>query len=103
MGICKRDIVAALIGDGNGGGDGRLPIKGLCNWNMWRGLDLLQAMDLVFLNNLAYNGKEKTKERSSTNKLRRLLWDGINEVIADLMLTNGGDACQLGVVKQVAL
>mmetsp|Transcript_3616 Transcript_3616/g.5631 ORF Transcript_3616/g.5631 Transcript_3616/m.5631 type:complete len:766 (+) Transcript_3616:272-2569(+) len=81
--ICKRDIVAALIGDGNGGGDGRLPIKGLCNWNMWRGLDLLQAMDLVFLNNLAYNGKEKSKERSTTNKLRRLLWDGINEVIAD--------------------
>mmetsp|Transcript_31641 Transcript_31641/g.46687 ORF Transcript_31641/g.46687 Transcript_31641/m.46687 type:complete len:232 (+) Transcript_31641:1557-2252(+) len=81
--ICKRDIVAALIGDGNEGGDGKLPLEGLCSWNMWRGMDLLQAMDLVFLNNLAYNGKEKTKDRSTTNKLRRSLWDGINGVISE--------------------
>lgn len=81
--ICKRDIVAALIGDGDEGGDGKLPLESLRNWNMWKGMDLLQAMDLVFLNNLAYHGKDKTKDRSTTNKLRRSLWDGINGVISE--------------------
>jgi hypothetical protein len=80
---CLRDIAVALVGPAIGCtlGRGRLPTKSLSSWNMWRGMDLLQALDLVFLNNLAYNGKEKTKERSTTNKFRRVLWEGINNVI----------------------
>lgn len=82
--LCLRDIVFALIGSSsreNSVGSGKLPLKSLSCWNMWRGMDLLQALDLVLLNNLAYNGKEKTKERSATNRLRRVLWDGINGII----------------------
>jgi hypothetical protein len=59
-------------------GTGILPVKGLECWNMWRGFDLLQAIDLIFLNALAYNGKEKTKERSQINRMRKLLWDEIH-------------------------
>jgi len=77
--LCFRDIASALCDQCRG--DGKLPIHSLSCWNMWRGMDLLQAVDLVFLNNLAYNGKEKTKERSQTNKLRRALWEGINGII----------------------
>jgi hypothetical protein len=81
--LCLKDIVYALIGSSgdNSVGNGKLRLKSLSCWNMWRGMDLLQALDLVLLNYLAYNGKEKTKERSATNRLRRVLWDGINGII----------------------
>jgi hypothetical protein len=82
--LCFHDIIGALfngIGE-DSHGDGQLPTHSLGTWNMWRGMDLLQAIDLVFLNNLAYHGKERTKERSKTNKLRRTFWDGINGIIA---------------------
>jgi hypothetical protein len=81
--ICLRDIVYALIGSKveTSIGNGQLPVEGLSHWNMWRGMDLLQAIDLVLLNFLAYNGKEKTKMRSTINKLRKSLWDGIHEII----------------------
>lgn len=79
--LCLRDIVTALVGTNGEGASGTLPLKSLSCWNMWRGMDLLQALDLVLLNNLAYNGKEKTKERSATNRLRRVLWEGINGII----------------------
>ena len=82
--LCFRDIVASLCPAEDNDqemGKGKLPAKGLSSWNMWRGIDLLQAIDLVLLNSLAYNGKEKTAERTSTNKLRKSFWDGINGVI----------------------
>jgi hypothetical protein len=81
--ICLRDIVCSLVSPASGCplGDGRLPTKSLSSWNMWRGMDFLQALDLVLLNNLAYNGKDKTKDRSTTNKFRRALWEGITNVI----------------------
>eukprot|EP00545_Synedropsis_sp_CCMP1620_P004789 CAMPEP_0119004702 /NCGR_PEP_ID=MMETSP1176-20130426/1301_1 /TAXON_ID=265551 /ORGANISM="Synedropsis recta cf, Strain CCMP1620" /LENGTH=825 /DNA_ID=CAMNT_0006956437 /DNA_START=12 /DNA_END=2489 /DNA_ORIENTATION=+ len=80
---CLRDIATALVSPHSGCplGSGRLPNKSLSSWNMWRGMDLLQALDLVMLNNLAYNGKEKTKERSMVNRLRRVMWEGINTII----------------------
>ena len=82
--LCFRDIVCALLNGVNeqSHGEGQLPPPSLGSWNMWRGMDLLHAIDLVFLNSLAYNGKERTKERSQTNKLRRKFWEGINEIIA---------------------
>lgn len=93
--LCFRDIVAALIHDVEGatgdtiplGVDGQLPARGLSTWNMWKGMDLLQAIDLVFLNSLAY-GKvvedgcnPKSSHRSMTNKLRKEFWDGISRIV----------------------
>ena len=86
--LCLRDIAQALItntGDVNSLGNGKLSLKGLSCWNMWRGMDLLQALDLVLLNNLAYNGKNKTRTRSATNRLRRVLWDGINGIVTSFV------------------
>jgi hypothetical protein len=83
--LCFRDIFASLLDgfedtDENlQGNDGRLVPYGLKNWNMWRGVDLLQAIDLVLLNSLAY-GKvldEGRQDRSRTNRLRKLFWAGI--------------------------
>jgi len=46
--------------------------------------DLLQAIDLVFLNSLAYNsGKDNAEMRRDTLKLRRMLWDQIRTKAAD--------------------
>lgn len=97
--LCFRDIFAALLEDDDdannfyandsesitrSSSDGLLPNQGLSGWNMWRGLDLLQAIDLVFLNSLAY-GKSidegKSSRRSQTNKLRKDFWDGIKRVL----------------------
>lgn len=96
--LCFRDIVSALVQNAETdnaatnnnlvrGNHGRLPCQGLSNWNMWRGIDLLQAIDLVFLNSLAY-GKAvdcgenyKSQHRSQTNKLRKSFWDGINGIV----------------------
>jgi len=74
--LCFRQIVEALNADGRLPSDSRLT-----SWNMWRGMDLLQAIDLIFLNHLANNGREKGKERSKVNRLRRSLWEGINVII----------------------
>lgn len=76
--LCFFDIVQALHGNGE------LAIKNLACWNMWRGIDLLEAIDLVFLNSLAYNGKERTKERSNTNALRKILWQGIDTTVSEM-------------------
>jgi hypothetical protein len=88
--LCFRDIVHSLVNldhaqnavDGNKqpSGTGHLAVKGLERWNMWRGFDLLQSIDLVFLNALAFNGKERTQERSRTNRMRKLLWDEIHRI-----------------------
>jgi hypothetical protein len=88
--LCFRDIVHSLVdmdranfksdGSEQPCGTGVLPCNDLSRWNMWRGFDLLQAIDLVFLNALAFNGKERTKERSQTNRMRKLLWDEIHNI-----------------------
>jgi hypothetical protein len=86
-----RDIVSALIqvpddigGDFPAGESGSLPVRGLAAWNMWRGADLLQAVDLVFLNILAYGkavDEGKSLHRSRTNRLRKCLWNSINDLV----------------------
>ena len=97
--LCFRDIFSALLedddeannfysGDSNsmtrGSSDGGLPNQGLSSWNMWKGFDLLQAIDLVMLNSRAY-GKSieggRSSRRSQTNKLRKELWEGIKRVL----------------------
>jgi hypothetical protein len=92
--LCFQDIVASLIPenfsnlDFNTGRMGQLQPKGLKFWNMWSGQDLLQAIDLVLLNSLAYgkimdddgeNGR--SIQRSETNRLRKALWNGIQEIL----------------------
>lgn len=90
--LCFRDICSALFMDFNQdensieGGNGVLPFgRTLNDWNMWNGKELLQAIDLVFLNSLAYGkangGGAKCTLRSKTNKLRKVLWSGIKEVV----------------------
>lgn len=91
--LCFQDIVYSLVdldrahnksdGTHQPCGTGILPGRGLARWNMWRGLDLLQAIDLVFLNSLAFHGKERTRERSSTNRVRKLLWDEIHRITVE--------------------
>jgi hypothetical protein len=51
---------------------------------MWRGNDLVMAIDLVFLNTLAYDKARegsKTSIRSRVNKLRKTLWTGVRDII----------------------
>jgi hypothetical protein len=96
--LCFRDIASSLFANLDGdetdevpiSQDGCLPICNLSSWNMWKGMDLLQAIDLVFLNSLAYSqGNEvgKAEHRARTNKIRKIFWDGIDSIIA----TNIGD------------
>jgi len=94
--LCFRDIVAALLQDYNRidnsieCSSGVLPcLTTLDDWNMWKGRELLQAIDLVFLNSLAYGKANdesgKSNIRSRTNKLRKVLWAGIKEVVDETL------------------
>uniref|UniRef100_A0A7S0CIB2 RanBP2-type domain-containing protein n=1 Tax=Proboscia inermis TaxID=420281 RepID=A0A7S0CIB2_9STRA len=47
------------------------------SFNVRTGKDLIQAIDLVFLNSLAFNGKERTQVRNNTLKLRKKFWENI--------------------------
>lgn len=86
-----KDIAAALLVDpemeGNAQyGNGRLPGNNLATWNMWKGVDLLQAMDLVLLNSLAFgkvSGEGRSRHRARTNELRKFLWTRIQEIITN--------------------
>jgi hypothetical protein len=65
-------------------GNGLLPSVGLRSWNVWKGSELLQAVDLVLLNSLAYGkcvGEGKSDHRTQTTHLRRLLWQRIHVVV----------------------
>lgn len=54
--------------------------------SVWRGRDLIQAIDLVFLNTLCYNGKAKTQRRYDCLKLRRMFWKELeSRVMRDQM------------------
>jgi hypothetical protein len=69
------------------GEDGYLKVRGLSKWNMWIGKDLLQAIDLVFLNSLAYGNalnQGRSPHRSSTNQLRKKFWNGISEILDNI-------------------
>lgn len=94
--LCFRDIVAALLQDYNRidnsieCSSGVLPcLTTLDDWNMWKGRELLQAIDLVFLNSLAYgkanDDSGKSNIRSRTNKLRKVLWAGIKDVVDETL------------------
>ena len=102
--ICFREIVTALIEENFDGDDsltgsnGQLPCKSLSSWNMWKGLDLLQAIDLVMLNSLAYGkvtDEGKTAARSNTNKLRKSFWAGIKTIL-DLSVGAGDSEMRRG-------
>ncbi|KAG7353024.1 hypothetical protein IV203_009072 [Nitzschia inconspicua] len=89
--LCFRDIVNGLLEDFSPadntltGNNGILSNETLAKWNMYNGKDLLQAIDLVFLNFLAYDkacgGGLKSAVRSMTNKLRKTLWTNIKEIL----------------------
>mmetsp|Transcript_9076 Transcript_9076/g.22218 ORF Transcript_9076/g.22218 Transcript_9076/m.22218 type:complete len:878 (-) Transcript_9076:269-2902(-) len=100
--LCFRDIASSLLQDFNRVDNsiecssGILPFgTTLPDWNMWKGNELLQAIDLVFLNSLAYgkanDGAGKSNTRSRTNKLRKLLWAGIKGVIDDSLTSSDAD------------
>ena len=94
--ISFRDIAASLFHDFNmienniKCNDGILPYETtLEDWNMWKGRELLQSIDLVLLNSLAYgkanDGGGKSSTRSRTNKLRKMLWAGIKDVVDETL------------------
>jgi hypothetical protein len=63
-----------------------LPGRTLNSWNMWRGMDLLQAVDLIFLNSLAYgklSGEGRSRHQARTNEMRKLLWSRIQVIVAN--------------------
>jgi len=65
---------------------------GLWHWNMWNGLHLIEAIDLVLLNSLAYNtignggGEPNSQQqlRGETESLRNVLWEGVNDMLERL-------------------
>ena len=93
--LCFREIVNALLADFSSvantiaGNDGRFSDRKLSSWNMWNGKELLQAIDLVYLNFLAYekatDADGKSSKRSMTNKLRKNLWANIKTIIDEEM------------------
>lgn len=86
--LCFRDIVAALCNDDlcesyavNGARivrkTGVLECSGLKKWNMFEGSKLIQAVDLVFLNSLAFMGKSTDLPRKNVMRLRKYFWGQI--------------------------
>mmetsp|Transcript_2731 Transcript_2731/g.5773 ORF Transcript_2731/g.5773 Transcript_2731/m.5773 type:complete len:222 (+) Transcript_2731:503-1168(+) len=69
--------------------ENKFSIEKIKSWNMWNGKELLQAIDLVLVNALAYGKKineGRSSQRTRTNQLRKILWDGIQAIVND----NGG-------------
>jgi hypothetical protein len=56
------------------------------HWNMWNGLHLIEAIDLVLLNSLAYSGslENSGQVQIETESLRDLLWEGVNSMLKRL-------------------
>ena len=89
--LCFRDVCGALLGENlvvSAGNNGKLPTAAnLQNWNMWKGTDLLMAVDLILINSLAYEkvalGQQHVKSpfRTWINSTRKLLWHGITEIV----------------------
>lgn len=91
--ICFREIAAALIHDVEtnstlraSSSEGCLPNSGLLKWNMWNGVELLMAVDLVLLNSLAYGkalNQGRSSQRSKTNQIRKDFWNAITSIVAN--------------------
>ena len=78
-----RCIINALNNSRLPGGNGKLVNTDL-PFDVRHGRELLQAIDLVFLNALAYNsGRINVDVRRDTLKLRRMFWDQIKAKAAD--------------------
>lgn len=79
--ICWRDICEALETDG------KSPDRTLRKWDLWDGKDLLQAIDLVVLNHLAYGkavDEGRSDHRSALNGIRKTLWKGIGDILTGM-------------------
>jgi len=58
------------------------------DWNMWNGLHLIEAIDLVMLNSLAYNANRggsshQIQLQTETESLRNVLWEGVNSILTE--------------------
>ncbi|KAL7548708.1 hypothetical protein ACHAWF_011974 [Thalassiosira exigua] len=68
--------------------NGRLPnaVGELSRWNMWDGKRLIEAIDLVLLNSLAYDragGREEARSSDEARSLRTALWNGVDDVLRE--------------------
>eukprot|EP00557_Chaetoceros_sp_GSL56_P007191 CAMPEP_0176504998 /NCGR_PEP_ID=MMETSP0200_2-20121128/16252_1 /TAXON_ID=947934 /ORGANISM="Chaetoceros sp., Strain GSL56" /LENGTH=978 /DNA_ID=CAMNT_0017904507 /DNA_START=252 /DNA_END=3185 /DNA_ORIENTATION=- len=72
LGFC--DIVDALVQQDSDETTGQLKIPALRKWNMREGKWLIQAIDLVMLNALAFTGKEPSALRDEITALRKRFW-----------------------------
>ena len=91
--LCFHDIVNAISSNQppgisvNHGTElkrekGQLKSSNLCHWNMFIGNHLIQAIDLVFLNVLAFSGNKNTSIRNDTKRLRATFWEQIRRQAA---------------------
>ena len=74
-----RDIVKALIEIDPMKGPGKLPNELLSKWNMFEGRWLIQGMDLVMLNTLAFIGKQTSPLRKEIMGMRKSFWKSLKE------------------------
>eukprot|EP00563_Minutocellus_polymorphus_P002623 CAMPEP_0181048144 /NCGR_PEP_ID=MMETSP1070-20121207/15273_1 /TAXON_ID=265543 /ORGANISM="Minutocellus polymorphus, Strain NH13" /LENGTH=970 /DNA_ID=CAMNT_0023126897 /DNA_START=242 /DNA_END=3152 /DNA_ORIENTATION=+ len=74
--VCFADIVEALATPKSAGshlwGDGK--VSSLPKRNLWQGKDLLEAIDMVMLNALAYFGDQDNDKKATAQKLRTYFW-----------------------------
>ena len=75
--LCFQDIIEALLLDNHSSVRGKLEPEHLGGWNMFNARDLVQAIDLVFLNALCFEGKKQSSARIEVKRLRKFLWDNI--------------------------
>jgi len=75
-----RDIVVALAEADSSETPGRLETSTLSKWNMFEGKCLIQAVDLVLLNTLAFIGKDTTPLRKEIQNMRKKFWKEIRGV-----------------------
>ena len=77
--LCFRDIFNSLFNSYETKNAMALLSNTKLTWDMWDGKDLIEAMDLVLLNSLAYYGKISSSIRSNTLSLRNKFWYQIHE------------------------
>jgi len=75
--LCFRDIFDSLLYSWNNGDISANLKTTKLGWDMWEGSFLLQAVDLVLLNSLAYYGKDRSVIRVDTLSMRNKLWSKI--------------------------
>jgi len=74
-----RDIIKALIEIDPSKGPGKLPNEQLSKWNMFEGRWLIQGMDLVMLNTLAFIGKQTSPLRKEIMGMRKSFWKSLKD------------------------